>query len=76
VLSFDLYVNHTPIGRFEAIRRTNVESRPSADDVSTYEVRFENLEQGHHWELNVDHRYGDGALALVHKALGKLIADD
>jgi hypothetical protein len=76
VLSFDLYVNHTPIGRFEAIRRTNTESRPNADDFSAYEVRIENLEKGHHRELNVYHRYGDGALALVHKALGELLADE
>ncbi len=73
-LHFDLCVNNTKIASFEAVRITSTEARPNPDDVNTYKVEVKRFDQDFLYAGQVEHRYGDEAFALVHRALGDMIA--
>jgi hypothetical protein len=58
-----LKVNGDPVGMFEAQRRHRPGGGTDPDEVNTYDVCL-STEQGNVW-VAVQHRYGDGAWALV-----------
>lgn len=64
-LWFVLNVADRPIGFFDAQR---VSGGTDPDDVNTYKARVE-LAAGERWEGQVQHRFGDGAWALVRRVL-------
>ena len=70
----EIRVNGQTIGGFEITRQTTLPDEQSHDDVYTYavDVRQDETLQGNpsiHERFDLEHRYGDGALALVAKAL-------
>lgn len=60
-----LHVNDQAIGHFEAVR---IEGGTAPDDVNTYEAKVTRLGEPT-WAGRVEHRYGDGAWALVRTVL-------
>ena len=64
-LNFVLRVNEYPIGGFEAVR---IDGEADLDYINTYRVRiYEKYQMV--WEGEIKHRYGDGAWALVERAM-------
>jgi len=65
-LWFPLYVNNTEIGCLTVTRQVylNTHAAGAADAVSPYSVELDGKNLG-----TVTHRYGDGAWALVRKAI-------
>lgn len=72
----DMHINDEPIGSLGSIgitRTTEHGSQPGS--VNTYRwVIYRN--RGRRTVGFVDHRYGDGAIALVHKVLGDMLERD
>ncbi|GAS98844.1 Gp86 [Mycolicibacterium canariasense] len=69
----DVQVNNDPITSVGITRTTSAGSAP--DSVNTYRwVVYR--EQGRKTVGFVEHRYGDGALALTHKVLGAIVEND
>lgn len=69
----DVQVNNDPITSIGITRTTSAGTAP--DSVNTYRwVVYR--EQGRQTVGFVEHRYGDGALALTHKVLGALVEND
>ena len=72
-LWFNLKVNTETIGWFEAQRQE--EAVTGTDQVSKYDVVIAlDKDSEALTELTVEHRYGDGAWVLVHKALTAYLA--
>lgn len=61
-----LMVNSHPIGTIE-IQRLAGGPKPDEDSVFSYRVRIRH--DGHLTQHEIEHRYGDGALVLLRKAL-------
>lgn len=74
-LHFDIKVNCQRIGSVEIQRMTNVGVRPADDDVSTYRGLIWWGVQSLVSDVSVEHRYGDGALALVHAVIGEHLSN-
>lgn len=70
-LHFTLNVNGQSIGEGMDIKRL-APGRPVPDDVNDYLVQAKCDGKWH--TVTVEHRYGDGPWALVHKALGAIAA--
>ena len=68
-----IYVNETVIGSITCVR---IAGGMNKDDVNEYKVEVvENAEKlyfAKHYNFNLDHRYGDGALILIRKVLEKV----
>lgn len=64
-LHFDLKVNNDVIGGFVAQRQERV--APRMDAVYHYKITLNGVYAG-----EISHRYGDGAFALIAKALNEL----
>ncbi|MFE5790622.1 hypothetical protein ACIGKR_12125 [Rhodococcus qingshengii] len=77
-LHFSLKINTETIGMFTAVRKSG---GTDPDDMNTYEVTVETRPlTAHHRQIAVqsftlEHRYGDGAWALVRKALVNVWSD-
>lgn len=70
-LHFDLDVNNSGIGYFEAVRLGG-DAEPDA--VNTYKVLI--IDQNHDTHCGlVEHRYGDGAWVLVAKAVERVMGN-
>jgi len=70
-LWFVLNVNDMAIG---ALTMQRIEGGTDPDNINTYKVELNYSPVPGDWErFEVQHRYGDGAWVLVHKALGKLL---
>ena len=66
----DIQINNDPITSIGITRTTSAGSAP--DSVNTYRwVLYR--DQGKRTVGVVEHRYGDGALALTHKVLGAVL---
>lgn len=75
-LHFPLMINGHTIGHFTAVRKSG---GMDPDDINTYEVEVQEYSPGYDrmlpgWQfpvkkIEVQHRYGDGAWALVRKAM-------
>lgn len=64
-----LKVNSSPIGACVIQRRDNGDE-PNEDTILTYDVALDDLQHDTpDWTAVVQHRYGDGAWALVRKGL-------
>jgi len=70
-LHFHLKVNNATISYVE-IRRTTGGTDP--DDVNTYRWIYDPVHAFGVLSGEVTHRYGDGAIALAHRALGEILA--
>ena len=69
-----LMVNNKAIGFIEIQRNDNEPLRPHRDTVCSYTVRVRHNSQT--TEVEVKHRYGDGALVLLEKALTAINAEE
>lgn len=76
MLHFQLKVNNATIGELELTRTDPLVSPTDIkpDDICTYKVF---LDTGAYvYQNTTEHRFGNGAWSLIHKAIGEFLTED